>query len=242
MPVPGTIAPQPTVEVTPALRISSTQVHADIRLNITSSPTPKPVRQVASANCPTRWGRFVILGYERDSNNAVSPLRETAIALHMGDVTIRPPLIRIHSECFTGDVLGSLRCDCGQQLQMALSMIASEGAGMVIYEAQEGRGIGLMAKLRAYGLQDNGCDTVEANEKLGLKPDYRNYELPAAILGEFGITKVRLLTNNPDKVRAVERAGIEVVERVPCEVAPNRENADYLRVKKQKLFHLLSID
>ena len=207
---------------------------------MTSSPTLKPVRQVASANCPTRWGRFLIFGYERDSNNTVSPLRQTAIALLMGDVTIRPPLIRIHSECFTGDVLGSLRCDCGQQLQMALSMIASEGAGMLIYEAQEGRGIGLMAKLRAYGLQDNGCDTVEANEKLGLKPDYRNYELPAAILGDFGITKVRLLTNNPDKVKAVERAGIEVVERVPCEVAPNRENANYLRVKKQKFYHLLT--
>ena len=209
---------------------------------MTSDPTLKPIRQVASANCPTRWGNFVIFGYERDSNNALPQFRETAIVLLVGDVSSRPPLIRIHSECFTGDVLGSLRCDCGQQLQMALSMIASEGAGLLIYEAQEGRGIGLMAKLRAYGLQDYGCDTVEANQLLGLKPDYRDYELPAAILGEFGITKVRLLTNNPDKVRAVERAGIEVVERVPCEVAPNRENANYLRVKRQKLFHLLSID
>src|SRR5208337_3564726 len=209
---------------------------------MTSNPILQSVRQVASANCPTRWGNFLIFGYERDSNDTVSPLRQTAIALLMGVMSSAPPLIRIHSECFTGDVLGSLRCDCGQQLQMALSMIASEGAGMLIYEAQEGRGIGLMAKLRAYGLQDSGCDTVEANEKLGLKPDYRDYQLPAAILGEFGITKVRLLTNNPDKVCALERAGIEVVERVPCEVVPNRENANYLRVKKQKLFHLLSIE
>jgi len=125
---------------------------------------------------------------------------------------------------------------------MALSIIARQRAGMLIYEEQEGRGIGLMAKLQAYELQDLGCDTVEANQKPGLKPDYRDYELPAAILGEFGITKVRLLTNNPDKVKAVERAGIEVVERVSCEVAPNRENANYLGVKKQKLFHLLSIE
>jgi len=160
----------------------------------------------------------------------------------MGDVKNSLPLIRIHSECFTGDVLGSLRCDCGQQLQMALSMIARQRVGMLIYEAQEGRGIGLMAKLQAYELQDLGCDTVEANQKLGLKSDYRDYRLPAAILGEFGITKIRLLTNNPDKVTAVGRAGIEVVERVPCEVPPNRENANYLRVKKQKLFHLLSIE
>jgi len=160
----------------------------------------------------------------------------------MGDVCNGLPLIRIHSECFTGDVLGSLRCDCGQQLQMALAMIARQSAGMLIYEAQEGRGIGLMAKLRAYDLQDHGCDTIEANQRLGLKPDYRDYQLPTAILAEFGITKVRLLTNNPDKVRAVERAGIDVVERVPCEIVPNRENANYLRVKKEKLFHLLSIE
>jgi len=209
--------------------------------DMTNNTIFQPVRQVASANCPTRWGAFRIFGYERDSGDT-RIARETAIALVMGDVRNRPAIVRIHSECFTGDVLGSLRCDCGQQLQMALSMIASEGAGMLIYEAQEGRGIGLMAKLRAYRLQDNGCDTVEANQKLGLKPDYRDYRLPAAILGEFGITKVRLLTNNPDKVRAVERAGITVVERVPCEVAPNRENANYLKVKKQKLFHLLSIE
>jgi len=211
-------------------------------LIMSSKRTPGSVRQVASANCPTRWGNFRIFGYERDSGDMLSPAGETAIAMVMGDVCNGLPLIRIHSECFTGDVLGSLRCDCGQQLQMALAMIARQGTGMLIYEAQEGRGIGLMAKLRAYDLQDHGYDTVEANQRLGLKPDYRDYRLPTAILGEFGITKVRLLTNNPDKVRAVERAGIDVVERVPCEIVPNRENANYLRVKKQKLFHLLSIE
>jgi GTP cyclohydrolase II len=209
---------------------------------MTSNRTPRSVRQVASADCPTRWGNFRIFGYETDSDDMRFPARETAIVLLMGDVKNSPPLIRIHSECFTGDVLGSLRCDCGQQLHIALSMIAREGAGMVIYEAQEGRGIGLMAKLRAYELQDNGYDTVEANQKLGLKPDYREYRLPAAILGEFGISKVRLLTNNPDKVRALEDARIEVVERVPCEVVPSRENANYLRVKKEKLYHLLTVE
>jgi GTP cyclohydrolase II len=160
----------------------------------------------------------------------------------MGDLKDNIPLIRIHSECFTGDVLGSLRCDCGQQLQMALSMIARQRAGMLIYEAQEGRGIGLMAKLQAYELQDHGCDTVDANQNLGFRPDYRDYRLPAAILRDFGIRKIRLLTNNPDKVRAVAASGIEVVERVACEVIPSPENANYLRVKKQKLHHLLTVD
>ncbi|HEY1468280.1 MAG TPA: GTP cyclohydrolase II [Candidatus Acidoferrum sp.] len=194
------------------------------------------VRQVASADCPTRWGNFRIFGFQR-----LFGARETAIALLMGDVNYDPPLTRIHSQCFTGDVLGSLRCDCGQQLELALSMIAGQRAGILIYEAQEGRGIGLLAKLRAYELQDTGYDTVEANERLGLKADYRDYRLPAAILRQFGIGKVRLLTNNPDKVSALESAGIEVVERVPCEVAPCRENANYLKVKKEKLDHLLTV-
>jgi GTP cyclohydrolase II len=211
-------------------------------LNMASNTTPRSIRQVAAADFPTRWGHFRIFGYESDSDDTHSPARETAIALLMGDVKNGPPLIRIHSECFTGDVLGSLRCDCGQQLEMALSMIAQERAGILIYEAQEGRGIGLMAKLRAYELQDHGYDTVEANQRLGLKPDYRDYRLPAAILRQFGTVKVRLLTNNPSKVRALEIAGIEVVERVPCEVVPGRENANYLRVKKEKMYHLLTVE
>jgi GTP cyclohydrolase II len=217
------------------------QTTAGGRLEEVPHPPPMSLRQVASADCPTRWGRFRIFGYE-SAREGMLIHPETAVALVMGDLNSSPPLVRIHSGCFTGDVLGSLRCDCGQQLEMALSMIAREHAGMLIYEGQEGCGIGLMAKLRAYELQDRGWDTVEANQKLGLRADYRDYRLPAAILKWFGIDEVRLLTNNPDKVRALETAGIRVVERVPCEVAPSQENANYLRVKKSKLCHLLSFD
>jgi len=156
----------------------------------------------------------------------------------MDDVHASPPLVRIHSQCLTGDVFGSLRCDCRQQLEMALTMIAGEGAGVLIYEQQEGRGIGLMPKLQAYELQDSGLDTVEANEKLGFRADHREFALPAEMLKALGIKTVRLLSNNPDKVAALERAGIEVVERVPCEVAPSAHTADYLRTKKEKMGHL----
>jgi GTP cyclohydrolase II len=165
---------------------------------------------------------------------------ETAVALVMGAVQSAPALVRIHSQCLTGDVFGSLRCDCRQQLEMALAMIAEEGAGVLLYEQQEGRGIGLMAKLQAYELQDAGLDTVEANERLGFKADHREFALPGEILKALGISRVRLLSNNPDKVAAVERAGIEVVERVPCEVTPSTHAEDYLRTKKEKLGHLFS--
>jgi GTP cyclohydrolase II len=158
----------------------------------------------------------------------------------MGDVHSSPPLVRIHSQCLTGDVFGSLRCDCRQQLELALSMIASEGAGILIYEQQEGRGIGLMPKLQAYELQDSGLDTVEANERLGFKADHREFALPAEILKSLGVASVRLLSNNPDKVAALEHAGIKVSERVPCEVAPSAHSEDYLRIKKEKLGHLFT--
>ncbi len=158
----------------------------------------------------------------------------------MGDIHTSPPLVRIHSQCLTGDVFASLRCDCRQQLEMALSMIAAEGGGVLIYEQQEGRGIGLMAKLQAYELQDQGLDTVEANEKLGFKADHREFALPAEILKSLGVSSVRLLSNNPEKVSALERAGIVVSERVPCEVAPNAQAQEYLRVKKEKLGHLFT--
>ena len=158
----------------------------------------------------------------------------------MGEVRSGAPLVRIHSQCLTGDVFGSLRCDCRQQLEMALSMIAQAGAGVLIYEQQEGRGIGLMAKLQAYQLQDAGLDTVEANERLGFKADEREFALPAQVLKHLGITRVRLLSNNPDKVAALERAGIEVSERVPCEVAASTYAEDYLKTKKEKLGHLFS--
>ena len=165
---------------------------------------------------------------------------ETALALVMGDVHSTTPLVRIHSQCLTGDVFGSLRCDCRQQLEMALAMIAGQGSGVLIYEQQEGRGIGLMAKLRAYELQDAGLDTVEANERLGFKADHREFELPAEILKALGISRVRLLSNNPDKVAALERSRIEVTERIPCEVAPNAHAEEYLKTKKQKLGHLFT--
>ncbi len=159
------------------------------------------------------------------------------MALVMGDVHSSPPLVRIHSQCLTGDVFGSLRCDCRQQLELALSMIAGEGAGVLIYEQQEGRGIGLMPKLQAYELQDWGLDTVEANQQLGFKADHREFALPAKILKQLGITKVRLLSNNPDKVAALENAGIEVTE-----VPASAHTQDYLRTKKEKLGHLFTSD
>jgi GTP cyclohydrolase II len=196
------------------------------------------IRQVASADFPTRWGKFRILGFEGEFGT--EQRLETAVALVMGDVQSAPPLVRIHSQCLTGDVFGSLRCDCRQQLEMALSMIAQSGTGILIYEQQEGRGIGLMAKLQAYELQDVGLDTVEANERLGFKADEREFALPAQILKSLGVTRVRLLSNNPDKVAALERAAIEVTERVPCEVAASTYAEEYLKTKKEKMGHLFS--
>jgi GTP cyclohydrolase II len=195
-------------------------------------------KQVASAAFPTRWGNFRIYGFRRDSERDGKP--EEAVALVMGDIHGSPPLVRIHSQCLTGDVFGSLRCDCRQQLELTLSMIAGEGAGILIYEQQEGRGIGLMPKLQAYELQDAGLDTVEANERLGFKADHREFALPAEILNVLGVSEARLLSNNPEKVAALERAGIKVMERVPCEVTPNPHAEEYLRTKKDKLGHLFS--
>jgi len=197
------------------------------------------VQQVASAEFPTRWGHFRIHGFRSAAGNGAGKTEE-AVALVMGDVSSGSPLVRVHSQCLTGDVFGSLRCDCRQQLEMSLSMIAQQGAGVLIYEQQEGRGIGLMAKLQAYALQDNGLDTVEANERLGFKADQRKFQMPAEILKALGITRVRLLSNNPDKVAALETAGIKVTERVPCEVAPNPHAKQYMKTKKEKLGHLLT--
>jgi len=199
----------------------------------------KVVQQIASADFPTRWGKFRIHGFRglgSDGNSRV----EEAVALVMGDVKSSPPLVRIHSQCLTGDVFHSLRCDCRQQLELSLSMITAEGAGIMIYEQQEGRGIGLMAKLQAYELQDSGLDTVEANERLGFKADHRDFTLPAEILKTLGVTRVRLLSNNPDKVEALEQAGVQVVERVPCEVTPSIHAEDYLKTKKEKMGHLFT--
>jgi len=197
--------------------------------------------RIASTRLPTRWGMFEAIGYERDVSN--DPRRaEPALALVMGDTTEGVPLLRVHSQCVTGEVLGSLRCDCHDQLEMAMRTIADERRGLVIYEYQEGRGIGLMAKLQAYELQDAGIDTIEANHALGFKADFRDFSLAAAILRDLRIRRVRLLTNNPRKVRALADGGIEVVERLPCEVVPMAHSLAYLQTKKQKMGHALSLE
>lgn len=197
-------------------------------------PQTFQLRRIAEANFPTEFGQFRIFGFEGKSGGEL----EEAVVLKMGDLSGAPPLVRIHSECLTGDVFHSLRCDCRAQLELALASIAREGRGLLIYEHQEGRGIGLLNKLRAYELQDLGADTVEANEQLGFEADLRGYELPAAILRFFKLDAVRLMSNNPEKVQAVERGGVRVTERVPCIVAAHESREDYLRTKKEKLGHL----
>jgi GTP cyclohydrolase II len=192
--------------------------------------------KVAEADFPTRFGFFRIFGFEGRYQDLV----EEAVVLAMGNLAEGPPpLVRIHSQCLTGDVFHSLRCDCRAQLEIALNSIAAEGRGLLIYEHQEGRGIGLLNKLRAYELQDQGADTVEANEQLGFDSDLRSYALPGAILGFFGLKAVRLLSNNPEKVAAVENASVEVVERVPCLADILDTNGAYMRTKKEKMGHLL---
>ncbi len=192
--------------------------------------------KVAEADFPTQFGHFRIYGFEGRAGERL----EEAVALSMGRLAGQPPpLVRIHSQCLTGDVFHSLRCDCRAQLEIAVESIAQEGRGLLIYEHQEGRGIGLMNKLRAYELQDHGADTVEANERLGFEPDLRSYELPAAIIRYFGLKSVRLVSNNPEKVRAVESAGVDVAERVPCLAAVLDTREAYLRAKKEKMGHLL---
>ena len=222
--------------------------HSPVIVNpaiINNSVHENNIQPIASADFPTRWGKFRIYGFRGPAPGNDGSAAEEAVALVMGDVKSAdiksaPALVRIHSQCLTGDVFHSLRCDCRQQLELSLAMIAEEGAGILIYEQQEGRGIGLMAKLQAYELQDAGLDTVEANERLGFKNDYRDFALPAGILKALGVTRVRLLSNNPEKVEALERAGLQVVERVPCEVTPSPHAEEYLKTKKEKLGHLFT--
>jgi GTP cyclohydrolase II len=189
---------------------------------------------------PTKRGMFEAIGYERDVSNGTRGV-ETALAMVMGNVTEGVPLLRIHSQCFTGEVLGSLRCDCRDQLEIAMQAIAEEGRGLVVYEYQEGRGIGLMAKLKAYELQDVGLDTVEANHALGFLADCRDFSLPAAIVRDLGIKRVRLLSNNPRKASALADNGIEVAAQLTCEAVPNPHSLAYLRAKKEKMGHDLSL-
>ncbi len=198
------------------------------------------LRKTVSTRLPTRWGAFQIIGFERNLPSGGRPV-ETAFAITLGDLSHGVPLLRIHSQCITSEILGSLRCDCKDQLEMAMQEIANEGRGIIVYEHQEGRGIGLMAKLQAYSLQDRGLDTVEANQALGFAADYRDYALPIAILQELDIHRVRLLSNNPHKVQTLVDAGIDVVEQIPCEVAPSSHSIAYLRTKREKMGHTLTL-
>ena len=189
---------------------------------------------MAKAALPTRYGKFTIYGFE-----GVGP-REEAVALVRGKVNGRAaPLVRVHSQCLTGDVLTSQRCDCRAQLELSMQKIGRAASGILLYLPQEGRGIGLMNKLRAYELQDGGMDTVEANESLGFAADAREYDFPAKILKKLGATRIRLLSNNPDKVKQLESAGVRVVERVPCQPKISKISRAYLQTKKRKMGHLL---
>ena len=193
------------------------------------------VRLVASCRLPTPWTVFELHGFEE-----VASGREH-VALTLGDVSDGAPVLaRMHSECLTGDALYSLRCDCGAQLEAALAAIAAEGRGVLLYLRQEGRGIGLLNKIRAYRLQDAGADTVEANHQLGLAADLRTYEAAAEMFALLGVSRLRLMTNNPRKIRALEERGIEIAERMPLQIQPNPHNVGYLRTKASRLGHLLT--
>src|SRR5213082_1078763 len=192
------------------------------------------VERVAVANLPTKWGEFRIAGYRSLNSD------EEFVALFKGELRRdTPTLVRIHSQCLTGDVFGSAKCDCGAQLHRTMEMIEAEGRGAIVYQQQEGRGIGILNKIRAYALQDEGADTVEANERLGLAVDLREYRQCAEVLFDLGLCKVRVMSNNPLKLRAMEDAGLRVVERVSLEVEPSDDAMNYLRTKKEKLGHLL---
>lgn len=197
-------------------------------------------RQIADADFPTHWAHFRLLAFGaiRTDRDSKREHLETAFALVLGDLRSSPPIVRIHSQCTTGDAFHSLRCDCHDQLQLALRVIAERGLGILLYEQQEGRGIGLMEKLRAYELQDQGLDTVDANLQLGHPVDLRDYELPVRILRFLGIRSLRLMTNNPEKINAVLAAGIEVTERISAEVPTDPHCAHYLATKREKLGHL----
>ena len=202
------------------------------------------IRRIVSTHLPTIFGVFDLIGFERtgfDRANIAERERATALVMALGDLQDGVPLLRIHSQCLTGEVLGSLRCDCRGQLEVALSTIAEQGSGLVIYLHQEGRGIGLMAKLQAYALQDQGLDTIEANEALGFDADCRDFSLAVAVLHELKIRQVRLMSHNPQKVEALTEGGIDVVELLACEAPPSPYALSYLRTKKKKMGHSLTI-
>ncbi|MDQ3714134.1 MAG: GTP cyclohydrolase II [Acidobacteriota bacterium] len=195
------------------------------------------VEKIATANLPTQIGQFKIAGYRSLNSN------EEFVALYKGEMQKDfPTLVRIHSQCLTGDVFGSIKCDCGLQLRKAMELIEADGRGAIVYQQQEGRGIGIINKIRAYALQDDGADTVEANEELGFVVDAREYQQCAEILFDLGLCKVRVMSNNPDKIKALEKAGLKVIERVPIEVESEEPAAHYLRTKKEKLGHLFEFN
>ena len=197
----------------------------------------KSVERVATAHLPTSRGDFQIVGYRSLTSD------EEFVVIYTGELNASvPTLVRIHSQCLTGDVFGSIKCDCGPQLHKAMEMIQAEGRGAIVYQQQEGRGIGIINKIRAYALQDQGADTVEANEKLGFEVDAREYRQCAEILFDLGLCKVRVISNNPDKLQALEDAGLKIVERIPIEVDAEEPAAHYLKTKKEKMGHLIRLE
>ena len=195
------------------------------------------VKLEAEANLPTEFGNFKIVGFRSTTSD------EEFVALVKGKIdAAKATLVRIHSQCLTGDVFHSLKCDCGPQLKRAMELIQAEGSGIIVYQQQEGRGIGIVNKIRAYALQDQGADTIEANVKLGFAIDAREYDQCAEVIKQLGARRVRLMSNNPDKVRALRKAGLEVVERVPLEVKASAPAFNYLRTKKEQMGHLLQLN
>ena len=219
-------------------------VNCDLRVTITSIEMGTPARvaiptiqRIAEARLPTEYGEFRLIGY-RSSHS-----QEDFVVLAKGDLREDlPTLVRFHSQCLTGDAFGSTKCDCGQQLRLAMQRIESEGRGAIVYQHQEGRGIGIINKIRAYQLQDNGADTIEANQRLGLAVDLRSYEQCADILLDLGLRRVRVMSNNPEKIMALKKQGLEVVDRVVLEISPAEEARQYLLTKKEKLGHFLELN
>ncbi|HDM33076.1 MAG TPA: bifunctional 3,4-dihydroxy-2-butanone-4-phosphate synthase/GTP cyclohydrolase II [Deltaproteobacteria bacterium] len=230
----GTMARRPDLEVFAKQHGLKICTVADVIAHRIKTETL--VREVVRASLPTKYGDFDLVGFDNDIDH------KEHVALVKGDISPDDPvLVRVHSECLTGDVFGSRRCDCGEQLHNSMMMIEKEGKGVIVYMRQEGRGIGLINKLRAYHLQENGKDTVEANIELGFPPDLRDYGLGAQILVALGVKKMRLMTNNPKKIIGLEGYGLEIVERVPIEIPPNDKNKDYLKTKKDKMGHILEV-
>src|SRR5437667_6093615 len=214
-----------------ACNVNQAPVEPFVCLN---SPQTLSVERVAEAKLPTEWGEFQIAGYRSRTGT------EEFVVLYKGEMRPNvPTLVRIHSQCLTGDVFGSTKCDCGEQLHRTMQMIEEEGRGAIVYQQQEGRGIGILNKIRAYALQDEGADTVEANERLGLAVDSREYTQCAEVLFDLGLCKVKVISNNPGKLKALEDAGLEIVERVSIEVETNQTAARYLQTKKEKMGHML---